>query len=264
MDDEALSSILDLHDKVALVTGSGRGIGRGIACRLAEAGATLVVADVDAGLAAETVTRIQHAGGKATSIAADASKVSEADRVMRFALESFGDLDILVNNAAMFPPVPVLDISEQQWDRLMDLNLKGAFFLAQAAAKTMIAKGHGGKIINIASLGWAIPAGLLSHYDASKGGMVSFTRSFAKELGPHGIHVNAIAPGIVMTPGGDLASAKMAETMKLNLDVLPIRSVLGRNGVADDIAKVAYFLATGLSDYVTGSVIEVGGGYHLC
>ena len=264
MSEQTLAAQLDLSNKVALVTGAGRGIGESIALRLAEVGAAVVVGDLDSASAASVANQIKSLGGRASGLQLDVSKIADADRAMAAAVAAFGDIDILVNNAAIFPPTPIMEITESGWDKVHDINLKGLFFFCQAAARAMMAKKHGGKIINITSLGYKIPPGMLGHYDASKGGVVSVTQSLAKELGPHGICVNAVAPGIIMTPGGDLASERIAKTLNIVLDKLPIRSVLGRNGNGDDIAKAVYFLATGLSDYITGSVIEVGGGYQLC
>jgi 2-deoxy-D-gluconate 3-dehydrogenase len=263
MDTPTLAELLDLRGKVAIVTGSGRGIGRGIALRLAEAGASVIVADINRASAQETAELIHAGQGKAHALETDVSKVTDAERAVETAVRHFGDLHIAVNDAAVFPTSPVLEISEAQWDKVLATNLKGTFFLAQAAARKMIEKGHGGKIINITSFAWLIPPGFLGHYDASKGGVVSVTRSLAKELGVHGIQVNAVAPGLMKTPGSQIASQEIAASMKLDAAELPIRSVFGRHGTPDDIAKAVYFLATGLADYVTGSVIEVGGGYHL-
>ena len=263
MSEKSLKAELDLSGKVALVTGAGRGIGEAIALRLAEAGAAVVVGDLDAELATTVADRIVDGGGRACGLLIDVGKAADADRAMTAAVAAFGDLDILVNNAAIFPPMAIMDITEAQWDKVQDINLKGLFFFSQAAARAMMAKKHGGKIINITSLGYKIPPGMLGHYDASKGGVTSVTQSLAKELGPHGICVNAVAPGIVMTPGGELAAAKLAQSLTVPLDTLPVRSVLGRYGNGDDIAKAVYFLASGLADYVTGSVVEVGGGYQL-
>jgi glucose 1-dehydrogenase/2-deoxy-D-gluconate 3-dehydrogenase len=253
----------DLTNKVAVFTGAGRAIGQAIARRLAEAGAAVLVTDVDTSLAAETVAMIEKEGWRSQAFSVDVSDVVAAQQMILKAADAFGAIDILVNNADLFPPCPALDISEARWDRVLDVNLKGAFFCAQAAAKAMIAKQRRGKIINITSLGWRLPPGMLSHYDSSKGGMVSMTQSRAREVGPHGICFNAVAPGATQTPGGTAASATIASTFNADLTRLPMRAVLGRFGTGDDVAKVMYFLASGLSDHVTGSVTEVGGGYQL-
>lgn len=265
MNSTPLSALLDLRAQVALVTGAGRGIGQGIAMRLAEAGASVIAADIDEAAARSTVAAIAIAngGGTADSVRIDASRPDDARRAVESAVERFGGIDMLVNNAAIFPATPIMDITEAQWDSVLDLNLKGTFFLAQSAARRMIGQGRGGRIVNIASMAWYLPPGMLGHYDASKGGVVSVTRSLAKELGVHGIRVNAVAPGIVPTPGSKQSSAAIAESLGLDLGELPVRSVLGRHGTADDIARAVYFLVSGLSDYITGSVVEVGGGYQL-
>lgn len=263
MNEASLSDLLDLSKKVALVTGAGRGIGQAIARRLAEAGAAVIICDINAESGAETVALIEGQGGRSRAVKMDVSQVSDISKGVQTAIEAFGDLHIVVNNAALFPPTMTLQITEAEWEKVIDVNLKGTFFVAQTAARTMIERGHGGSIINIASLGYRIPPGMLSHYDASKGGVVSLTQSMAKELGPHGIRVNAIAPGHMVTPGAAEASVRISSTLKIPLPDLPIRSVLGRYGNGDDVAKAAYFLATDLAGYVTGSVIDVGGGYHL-
>jgi 2-dehydro-3-deoxy-D-gluconate 5-dehydrogenase len=263
MDNRALSEYLDLKGKVAIVTGAGRGIGQGIALRLAEAGAAVLATDINYDSALETAETIRNSSGNAQGAHIDVSKIDHVERAVQTAADLFGDLDILVNNAAIFPATPALEISEEQWDRVLDINLKGTFFLAQSAARKMIEKDHGGKIINISSFAWLIPPGHLSHYDASKGGIVSVTKSLAKELGKFSINVNAVAPGHMKTPGSAISSREVAAASGLSLDELPVRSVFGRYGSADDVAKAVYFLASGLSDYVTGSVLEVGGGYHL-
>ena len=261
---ESLAQLMSLGGKVAVVTGGGTGIGAGIALRLAEAGAAVLIADINREAARQTAEKIAGAGGKAAAIQAEASSVEDAERVMQTAVATFGGLDILVNNAGIYPPTPVLQISEAQWDRVLDINLKGLFFYAQAAAKKMVEAGHGGKIINLASAGAIIPTGLLAHYEASKGGVISLTKSLAKELGPHRILVNAIAPGGVDTSGSAAFEAQLRETLHLPEGAAPApRSVLGRWGTPDDMARVVYFLATSLADYMTGSLVTIDGGFLL-
>jgi NAD(P)-dependent dehydrogenase (short-subunit alcohol dehydrogenase family) len=180
-------------------------------------------------------------------------------------------VDILVNNAGVFPFAPVLEVTEALWDRVLNVNLRGAFFCAQAAARQMAQAGRGGRIINIASIDALHPTGALTHYDTSKGGMVMMTKSLAKELGPYGITVNAIAPGSIATPGAAAATASASAASTANLDdggedlmaAFLARIPLGRVGQPDDIATAALFLASDAASYITGSLLVVDGGYLL-
>ncbi len=260
MSSTSISDLLNLNGKVAIVTGAGMGIGQGIALRLAEAGAAVLISDINIDAAGQTEEQIAKAGGKAAVIMADAAKAGDAERVVQTAVAEFGRLDILVNNAGIYVPSAFMDLSEELLIKTMDINLKGLFFYSKAAARKMIESGQGGRIINIASCGALVPSGNLVHYDASKGGVVSFTKSLAKELGPHQILVNAIAPGGVPTQ----SSAAVVAALNLPEGVIPPpRSVLGRWGTPDDIAKVVCFLSSSMAEYMTGSLVVVDGGYVL-
>jgi 2-deoxy-D-gluconate 3-dehydrogenase len=203
-------------------------------------------------------------GSKAVAVLANASSVADARTVMAEAVQQFGRLDILVNNAGIYPFTPAMQLTEEQWDGVLSINLKGAFFYAQAAAQFMMAAGTG-CIVNIASIDGLHPTGYLAHYDASKGGLIMLTKSLAKELGPAGITVNAIAPGAINTPGASAGTAAQpateaqAETAKAFMARIP----LGRTGQPDDIATAVLFLTSRAASYMTGGLIIVDGGYLL-
>lgn len=253
---QSIADLFDLSGKVAVVTGGAMGIGQGIAFRLAQAGAAVMVTDLNHKAAHATVTQIRDGGGQAAAIVADAASFADAQRVVEETVSVFGRLDILVNNAGIFPFSSALEVTEELWGKVMDVNLKGLFFTAQAAAREMIWEGHGGKIVNIASIDALHPTGMLVHYDASKGGVVMVTKSLALELGPQNILVNAIAPGGIQTPGAT-GPAISEEMMKAFTARIPLK----RMGVPDDIAKAVLFLASSMSDYMTGSVVVVDGGF---
>ncbi len=252
----SIAQLFDLTGKVAIVTGAAMGIGRGIALRLAEAGAAVVIADISPSAAEETVSQIRSAGGKAKAVKVDVASVADAIRTIEETVQAFGRLDILVNNAGIFPFAPALEVSEALWDKVLAINLKGMFFFTQAAAREMIREGHAGKIINIASIDAFHPTGNLVHYDSSKGGVVMMTKSLALELGPQNINVNAIAPGAIQTPGA--SGPAISDEV---IQAFAARIPLHRMGVPDDIARAALFLASAASDYMTGSVVVVDGGF---
>lgn len=264
MSSPALTSLQNLAGKAAVVTGAGRGMGACIALRLAEAGAAVVVMDFTADGAESVAAQIRDAGGKAVAIRADAASSADAERVMQCAKDNFGGIDILVNNAGLFPPAPLLEIDEALWDRVHNVNLRGLFFYSQIAAKHMIAQGRTGNIVNIASVSGIWPSAYLAHYDASKGGVIMVTKSLAKELGAHGIRVNAVAPGGVATPGGLETASRMMAVLNLPEGTdMGVRAVLGRNPEADDIARAVFFLASDLAAAITGVTLPVEAGYLL-
>ncbi len=180
----------------------------------------------------------------------------------------YGRLDILVNNAGIYPFAAALATSETQWDRVHDVNLRGAFFAAQAAAERMIAQQSGGRILNVASVDAVRPTGNLAAYGASKAGLVMLTKALALELAPHGILVNAIVPGEIVTPGAAKAGEQLRQERgvaveDMNSPAFLARIPLRRLGTPDDVARVALFLASGLADYITGASVVVDGGYLL-
>jgi 2-deoxy-D-gluconate 3-dehydrogenase len=188
---------------------------------------------------------------------------SDVERMVRAAVGAYGALDIWVNNAGIYPPRPVLEMSEAEWDRVVDVNLRGTFLCSQAAARQMVAQGKGGVILNIASIDAVHPSMVgLAHYDASKGGMLSFTRNLALELAPHNIRVLAIAPGGITTEGtraGLGPGVDAEQVLKASEARIPLR----RMGVPDDIGRVALFLASDAAAYMTGTMVFVDGGVLL-
>jgi 3-oxoacyl-[acyl-carrier protein] reductase len=248
---------MDLTGRVALVTGAQQGIGAAIARQFAAAGADIAINWLDDEAAAEQVANaVRGAGRRALLCQADVARL-DATRDMVAAVErELGPVGVLVNNAGVFPRVAFLEIEEGDWDYVLDVNLKGAFFCAQAVARAMVASGHPGTILNLTS-GAAYrgsPRGV--HYCASKGGVLSMTRQMALELAPHRIRVNAIAPGLTDTAQPRYGMSE--EELRSMGSALP----LGRLATPDDIASAAVFLASDAAGFVTGHCLHVnGGGY---
>jgi len=265
MQSQPISQLFDLTGKAALVTGGAMGIGQAISLRLAEAGASVMIADIDT--AGATVKEIETRGGRAEAIRTDVSITSDAQKAARATVEAFGSLDILVNNAGIYPLVPVMELTEEIWDRVLDINLKGAFFCSQYAAREMIGAGNGGKIINMGSLVSVHPWLNMAHYGISKAGLHMLTKSLALELAPHNILVNIVAPGVIVTPGAIAMASSGQLVENLASDESPNsfikRTPLGRPGEPRDIAGVVLFLASSAADYMTGSLIMADGGYDL-
>ncbi|WP_303829936.1 2-dehydro-3-deoxy-D-gluconate 5-dehydrogenase KduD [Asticcacaulis taihuensis] len=248
-----MSKFFDLSGKVAIVTGGNKGLGAGIALALAEAGADIAV--VSTRTETETVEAVKALGGRAIHIAADLTSISPVERIVSTTLSDLGGLDILVNNAGMIRRADSVDFTEADWDAVIDLNLKSAFFLAQACGRHMIAQGSG-KIINIASMlsfqgGIRVPS-----YTASKSGIAGITKLLANEWASKGVNVNAIAPGYMAT---DNTAALQADEAR-NRSILE-RIPAGRWGQPSDMAGAAVFLASAASDYVNGITLPVDGGW---
>ena len=263
-----LEEVFDLSGKTALVTGGAAGIGFGISYRLAEAGAAVVVADINEESAKEAAEKLKGKGWKAAFIRADVSKKEDAEAMIKCAVDTFGGLDILVNNAGIYPNIMVMQMTEEDWDKVVDINLKGVYLCTKAAAEQMIKQGKGGKIINITSIDALHPSSPgLAHYDASKHGVWGFTKNIALELAPHKIWVNAIAPGGIQTPGVATTQKKMKAPkgvdMEKMLEAFLAKIPMGRMGEPDDIGKVALFLASDSSSYMTGAQLVVDGGALL-
>jgi len=241
-------------------------LGRAIALRLAEAGASVMITGRNMEDVRKIVAEIEASGGKAQGMEADAASLPDAEKAVKSTVKAFGSLYILVNNAGVYPLQAIMDIKEDEWDEVLDTNLKGVFFHSQAAARAMIKAGHGGRIVNIASMGTFKPQGALAHYDASKGGVAMLTKSFAYELAPHNIRVNAVAPGYIVTEGQIRRGPPPAEVRKLSTfrpDNLLIRRANNPAGMGgpDDIAKPVLFLVSQAADYITGALLVVDGGY---
>ena len=241
-----------LLGEAAAVTGATRGIGRAIALAFAREGADVLVNGRDAALGARVVDEVRAIGRRAAWCRADLGRVDEARRVATSTVDAFGRLDVLVNNAGLWERRPALEMREPDWDRILDVNLKGAFFCAQAAARAML--GRGGAIVNVASdAAWSGGLNPCAHYAASKAGMASFTRSLAKELAPHRIRVNALAPGMIVSDMGSDAGTALSGL------AIP----LGRYGTPEEVASACVFLASDEASYVTGAVLNLSGGLVL-
>ena len=254
MESKNILELFKLDGKVAIVTGAARGLGQTIATAWASAGADVVAVDILP--TDETRQIILQMGRKALSLSANLMEKASIAPLVESALKEFGHIDILVNNAGIIRRAPLTEFSEKDWDDVINLNQKSVFFLSQAVAKTMIEKGNGGKIINIASL-LSFQGGILApSYTASKSAAMGLTRAMANEPAPHRINVNAIAPGYMATDN----------TAPLRADPVRSKSILGRIpagrwGEPADLQGVAVFLVSAASDYMTGYTVAVDGGW---
>ena len=255
----------DLGGKNAIVTGGAMGIGFGIVKRFVEAGANVLIADVDGGAADAAVAKLAGSRGKAAAIQADVTAEGVGERIVAKCIELFGSVDILVNNAGIYPTSLVLQMTPEFFDKVYKINLKGLVFISKAAAAKMVERGKGGKIINISSIDAFRPSMVgLAAYDSSKGGVLMFTKALSLELAPRGVLVNAIAPGGIATEGGSKGMAGLTEEQLSQMaKAFVARIPAGRMGVPDDIGKVAVFLASSASDYMVGETVIVDGGMLL-
>lgn len=262
-----INELLNLGGQVAIITGGAMGIGKGIVNRLHEAGAYVVIADVD-DAAAKTAADELNAkrAGSVLAIHVDVSSVSDVNKMVQAAASNFGSVDILVNNAGIYPAKSLRDMVDEDFKKVLDVNLHGAYLCTKYASEQMISQGRGGKIINITSIDALHPSMVgLAHYDASKHGLWGLTKNVALELAQHKIWVNAVAPGGITTPG----VAKMqgpvqpGVNMKASMDTFLAKIPMHRMGDPDEIGKVVLFLASGMASYMTGSQIVVDGGALL-
>lgn len=241
-----------LKDKVALVTGGGRGIGRAIVLALAKEGADIVTCDINLENLKEVAKKIEKLGRKILIQKVDVSKLSEVNDLVKKALDKFAKIDILVNNAGITRDNLILRMSEEEWDQVLDINLKGTFNCLKAVARPMM-KARSGRIVNIASVVGMMGNAGQANYAASKAGIIGLTKSAAKELASRGINVNAIAPGFIKTTMTEALSDEVKEKL---INQIPLK----RLGETTDVANLVVFLASDDASYITGEVIKVDGG----
>lgn len=244
-----------LEGKIALVTGAGRagkGIGRSIALRLAREGAKIVIADFVAEAAESVAKEVIDMGGESIAVTGSVASPEDAERMIQAAVDKFGKIDILVNNAGITRDNLLIRMSEQEWDMVLDTNLKGVFNCTKAVARVMMRQ-RSGKIVNMASVMGIMGNAGQANYSASKGGVIALTKTTAKELGSRGVNVNAVAPGFIQT----VMTEEMPEDAKKGIaEQIPLK----RLGTPEDVAEVVVFLSSPASDYITGQVIAVDGG----
>lgn len=245
-----------LKGKIALVTGGGRGMGRAISLALAQEGAKVCVNYFHSKDAAEEVVkRIKENGGEAISYRADVSKLEEVNGMVEEVNKRFGRIDILINNAGLNIDKYLMIMNEEEWDKVIDVNLKGAFNCSKAVSRIMIGQ-RSGNIVNISSVSAISGTAGQTNYSAAKGGMISFTKSLARELAPFGIRVNALAPGLIET---EMVKKMPKEMLDQVLEMTPLKRV----GTPEEVARVVTFLVSDEAGYITGQVIRIDGGLSM-
>jgi len=244
-----------LKDKVALITGSARGIGREIAFLFAKEGASIIICDVNEESARKTSEELESSGAKAISFCADVTNFSQVEEILNKILDKFGKIDILINNAGITKDGLLVRMKEADWDAVLGVNLKGTFVCTKAVSKVMI-KQRKGKIVSIASIIGIMGNAGQANYAASKAGIIGFTKSIARELASRNITVNAVAPGYIQTEMTAKLSDEAREQMLKNIP-------LNRLGSPEDVASVCLFLASSDADYITGQTIVVDGGMAM-
>jgi len=262
--DTTLAELMDLSGTTAIVTGAAVGIGAAIASRLAEAGSHVVIADRDLQAAEMLAKTLAMRPAGASAIEIDVADEGSVRAMVESTVQQRGSIDILVNNAGIYPNTPVLSMSAAEFDRVVEVNLRGVFLCCRGVAQQMVAQGRGGRIINITSVDAIHPAGVgLAHYDASKHGVWGFTKNLALELAPHQIWVNAIAPGGIASPGTAAAMGDSTNGFNNVAAAFQAAIPMQRLGDPDDIGRIAVLLASDVASYVTGSQLVVDGGSLL-
>jgi len=263
-----IRDLVDLRGKSAIVTGGAKGIGLAIAYRLAEAGAAVLIADIDGEAAEQAAASLPTTGAKSAHLKVDVSDEANIAHMVDYCQREFGSVDILVNNAGIYPPAPLEHMTEEQFERVLHVNLRSVFLATKYASAVMKKAGKGGRIINITSIDAIHPTMVgLSHYDASKHGVWGFTQNVALELAPYKIWVNAVAPGGILTPGVQAMQAggpaQSADAQKQQTEAFLAKIPMHRMGEPDEIGKVVLFLASDLASYMTGTHLVVDGGVLL-
>ncbi|HJX60503.1 MAG TPA: 3-oxoacyl-[acyl-carrier-protein] reductase [Thermodesulfobacteriota bacterium] len=246
---------MKLAAKVALVTGAAQGIGKAVALLLARNGAEIIVSDINLEKAEETAKEVQALGRKALAIKVDVAKLDDVEKMVGAILARFGQVDILVNNAGIARDKLILRMTEEDWDAVLNINLKGTFNCTKAVVRHM-SKQRSGKIVNIASVVGEMGNAGQGNYAASKAGVIGFTKTIAREFAQRGINVNAIAPGYIETPMTDALPDKAKEELKR---LIP----MDRLGKPEDVAEAVLFLVSEASSYITGHVLNVNGGIYM-
>lgn len=246
---------MELSGKVALVTGAAQGIGKAIALLLARNGADVVVSDINLDKAQETANEIQGIGRRSVAIKVNVADLKDVERMVKAIVEQFGRIDILVNNAGITRDRLILRMTEEDWDAVLDVNLKGTFNCTKAVIRHM-SKQKSGKIVSIASVTGEMGNPGQANYAASKAGVIGFTKTIAREFAGRGINVNAIAPGYIQTPMTDAVPEKAKEELKR---MIPME----RLGKPEDVAQAVLFLVSENSSYITGQVLNVNGGIYM-
>ena len=257
---------MTMRGKAVLVTGAGRGIGLGIAVHLAREGARIALADVREDLLDDAGSAVAAAGGESVTLVVDVTRKSDVERMVADVVEAFGAIDVFFNNAGIIGVQRFLDLEEEEWDSVMNVNAKGVFLCGQAVGRQMVSQGSG-KIVNTASIASRVGLPDSAPYAASKAAVMSLTRSMALAFAPHGVTVNALPPGIVTTDmwkliderRSELEGMEIGEPIRRRIRTIP----LGRAAEPTDIAAVAGFLASAASDYITGQTINIDGGVIL-